>query len=67
MFSLLLDALEKSLKHTSGENLCSTLYRGTLINRIRCLVCNTIRDREEDYFDLMTQVGASSNGMQAHM
>jgi hypothetical protein len=53
---LLLDALEKSLKHTSGEKLCPSLYRGMLANRLRCLECGTVKDRVEEYFDLMLQV-----------
>ena len=53
---LLIDALEKSLKRTSAENLCSSLYRGLLANQIECLTCHMISERREPYYDLLLQV-----------
>eukprot|EP01034_Spumella_vulgaris_P022855 gene22855-29029_t len=53
---LLIDALDKSLKRTSGENLCAQLYEGRLANQIRCLTCGTVSEREEPFFDLNMQV-----------
>lgn len=53
---LLIDALEKSLKKTSGEQLCSKLYKGLTVNQIKCLTCNNISEREEQFYDLNVQV-----------
>lgn len=55
-FRLLIDALERSLKHTTGEQLCQDLYRGHLVNQIHCLTCNNISERGEQYYDLNIQV-----------
>ncbi len=38
---ILFDALERSLQQTSGNNLISRLYRGTLVNKVICLRCNS--------------------------
>lgn len=53
---LLIDALEKSLKNTPGEKLCSKLYMGTLANRIKCMHCHNISERVENFYDLNVQV-----------
>ena len=34
---LLIDALERSLKHTAGESLCQSLYQGLLVNQTKCM------------------------------
>ena len=39
---LLLDSIERSLKHTSGEKLISQLFRGEIAYRMQCLTCQTI-------------------------
>lgn len=53
---MLFDALEKSLKHTSGENLIKSLYEGNLAYQTQCLNCSVVREKEEKYFDLLLQV-----------
>jgi Ubiquitin carboxyl-terminal hydrolase len=53
---LLIEALEKSLKHTSGENLCESLYKGLIVNQIRCLKCKNLSEREEHFYDINVQV-----------
>eukprot|EP01038_Epipyxis_sp_PR26KG_P009755 gene9755-13124_t len=53
---LLIEALEKSLKRTTGENLCQSLYEGKLANQIKCLKCNGISQREEPFYDLNMQI-----------
>ena len=54
--SLLVDALEKSLKRTSRENLCQRLYEGRLLNRTTCMVCGNKRDSPESFYDVLVQV-----------
>jgi hypothetical protein len=53
---LLIEALEKSLKRTSGEDLCQVLYQGRLANQTKCLNCQIPREREETYYDILLQV-----------
>jgi hypothetical protein len=53
---LLIEALEKSLKHTSGELLCESLYKGLIVNQIRCLKCKNLSEREEHFYDINVQV-----------
>lgn len=53
---LLLDALEKSLRRTSGETLCRTLYEGTCVNQIKCLTCLGVSERTEPYYDINLQI-----------
>ncbi len=62
---LLVDALEKSLKKTSAETLCSKLYEGTCINQILCLNCKSLSSRHEKYYDLNLQVLSCANALQA--
>ena len=52
IYSLLIDALEQSLKHTPCESLPRDLYRGQIVNQIVCTECHTISQREEPYYDL---------------
>ena len=52
LYSLLIDALEQSLKHTPCESLPRDLYRGQIVNQIVCTECHTISQREEPYYDL---------------
>lgn len=58
---LLIDALEKSLRKTSGESLCETLYKGLLVNQTKCLGCETASERQENYYDILLQVNGSSD------
>ena len=53
---LLIDALEKSLKRTSGEALCRTLYEGSCVNQIKCLSCMGVSERSEPYYDINLQI-----------
>lgn len=53
---LLIDALEKSLKRTSGESLCRTLYEGNCVNQIKCLTCLGVSERSEPYYDINLQI-----------
>ena len=53
---MLIEALEKSLKHTSGESLCEKLYKGLIVNQIKCLTCHNISERAEHFYDLNVQV-----------
>ena len=52
---LLIEALERSLKHTKGDDLCQ-LYKGLLVNQTRCTGCDFVSDRPEHYYDLNVQV-----------
>lgn len=53
---LLIDALEKSLKRTSGETLCRSLYEGHCANQIKCLSCHGVSERPEPYYDINLQI-----------
>ena len=55
-FRLLIDAIEKSLKRTSGEKLCENLYMGRVVNTIRCCTCSYVSEREESFYDCNMQV-----------
>eukprot|EP00057_Strongylocentrotus_purpuratus_P028769 XP_011683243.1 PREDICTED: ubiquitin carboxyl-terminal hydrolase 40 [Strongylocentrotus purpuratus] len=54
---ILFCAIEDSLVGTSGENLISRLYRGSIVNQITCEECNRISERPEDFVDLTLAVG----------
>ncbi|XP_071811741.1 ubiquitin carboxyl-terminal hydrolase 40-like isoform X1 [Apostichopus japonicus] len=49
---ILFSALEDSLVGTSGQNVISELYHGTIVNRIVCDKCGKVSEREEDFLDL---------------
>ncbi|XP_046396207.1 ubiquitin carboxyl-terminal hydrolase 40-like [Ischnura elegans] len=53
---ILFSAIEKSLVGTSGMDLISRLYRGTVVNQVECLKCNFVSEREESFFDLTISV-----------
>ncbi|XP_071451402.1 ubiquitin carboxyl-terminal hydrolase 40-like [Hetaerina americana] len=53
---ILFSAIEKSLVGTSGMDLISNLYRGTVVNQVECLKCRRISEREESFFDLTISV-----------
>jgi len=53
---LLIDALEKSLRKTSGENLCQKLYQGISVNKTKCLHCNQTSEKFESFYDILLQV-----------
>ena len=58
---LLIDALEKSLKRTKGENLCKSLYVGTVVNQIHCYKCKRVSERAEQFYDLNLQIADCKN------
>lgn len=43
---ILFNAIEQSLVNTSKSKLIQELYRGTCVNKIRCLSCMNIFERE---------------------
>jgi len=53
---LLIDAIEKSLKRTSGEKLCEFLYMGKVANAIRCSTCSQVSERVESFYDCNLQI-----------
>jgi len=53
---LLIDALERSLKNTPGEQLCPDLYAGQAETQIRCTVCNNVSSKAEPFYDMQLQV-----------
>ena len=53
---LLIDALERSLKRTSGDQLCRRMYEGTCANQIKCLSCLGISERTEPFYDINLQI-----------
>ena len=44
------------MKHTSGEHLCAKLYKGLIVNQIKCLNCNNLSEREEHFYDINVQI-----------
>lgn len=53
---LLIEALEKSLVHTSGETLCKSLYVGELAYQTTCQGCGFVSERRDSFYDLNVQV-----------
>lgn len=43
---ILFNAIEQSLVNTKQSNLIKDLYRGTVINKIKCLTCLNVFQRE---------------------
>ena len=43
---ILFAAIEQSLVNTKQAKLIQNLYRGTYVNKIRCLTCLTVFERE---------------------
>ena len=57
----LLDALERSLKGTSGASLITDLFKFKMVNRIRCSECHGMSAREEEYMGMpLTVQGCAS-------
>lgn len=63
---ILYDALERSLKNTPQKTLIQELYKGSWVNQIKCLNCNNIRDREEDFMDI-TVIADGFDSIQASL
>jgi uncharacterized UBP type Zn finger protein len=49
---LLVDAMDRSLKRTSGANLIPSLYNGEITYQTQCLTCMTTSERKEPMTDL---------------
>jgi len=46
---ILFSAIEQSLVNTSKSKLIQELYRGTYVNKIKCLTCTTVFQREVSF------------------
>ncbi|CAD5117230.1 DgyrCDS6026 [Dimorphilus gyrociliatus] len=53
---VLFSAMEKCLQGTSKENLIKDLYHGINIQKIACMNCKSISEREEEVFDISVPV-----------
>jgi ubiquitin carboxyl-terminal hydrolase 40 len=53
---VLFAAIDDSLAGTRGRTIIESLYSGKLVNQIKCLKCNTLREREEEFRDLCLPV-----------
>lgn len=53
---ILFSALETSLVGTSGHDLISRLYHGTIVNQIVCKECKNVSEKQEDFLDLTVAV-----------
>lgn len=58
---ILFSAIEQSLVNTKQSDLIQRLYRGTIINKIHCLNCNNIKQREEEFLDIPITVQHSDS------
>ncbi|KAL4222900.1 ubiquitin-like protein-specific protease [Mactra antiquata] len=58
---ILFSAIESSLVGTSGSDLIKHLYKGKIVNQIRCTQCGKISEREEDFLDISVTVAGSSS------
>ena len=57
---ILFAAIEKSLVSTNQSRLIQELYRGTYVNKIKCLTCLSVFQREEEFLDLQITVQGST-------
>ncbi|XP_036092254.1 ubiquitin carboxyl-terminal hydrolase 40 isoform X3 [Rousettus aegyptiacus] len=53
---ILFSALETSLVGTSGHDLISRLYHGTIVNQVVCKECQNVSEKQEDFLDLTVAV-----------
>ena len=53
---VLCDAISRSLAGTCVSSLVSDIYSGTVVNKLLCTRCNTVREREEVYEDVVLGV-----------
>eukprot|EP01130_Rhizamoeba_saxonica_P005207 TRINITY_DN2085_c0_g1_i1.p1 TRINITY_DN2085_c0_g1~~TRINITY_DN2085_c0_g1_i1.p1 ORF type:complete len:1235 (-),score=336.67 TRINITY_DN2085_c0_g1_i1:1644-5006(-) len=49
---ILFDAIERSLRNTSSDNLIPNLYGGLQVNKTICTVCNYTSEREQTFQDI---------------
>lgn len=57
---ILLKAIEQSLVNTIKSKLIQELFKGILVNKIKCESCDNIFEREEEFLDLPVLVQDSS-------
>lgn len=53
---VLYDTIDRALQDTPYSNLIGKLYKGILINEIKCQNCQMSRQRTEDFYDIVLQV-----------
>lgn len=58
---LLIDVLERSLARSRGKNLVPALYKGLVVNKVKCLDCGHVSERDESFYDVVLQVKGSRN------
>ncbi|XP_058838684.1 ubiquitin carboxyl-terminal hydrolase 47 isoform X2 [Topomyia yanbarensis] len=49
---VMFDALEQKFKHTKQADLINRLYEGKMIDYVKCLECNTDKQREDKFLDI---------------
>ncbi|KAL9700561.1 hypothetical protein quinque_004002 [Culex quinquefasciatus] len=49
---VMFDALEQKFKHTKQSDLINRLYEGRMIDYVKCLECNTDKQREDKFLDI---------------
>lgn len=49
---VMFDALEHKFKNTKESNLINRLYEGKMIDYLKCLSCNTEKQREDTFLDI---------------
>lgn len=57
----LLDAMNSELMVQKGKTLIQSLFQGTLMNKIQCLICNGIFPKEEAFLDLSLPIPDQSD------
>ena len=64
---ILIDAIDRSLKGTSEEQLIPSVFRGQMVNETLCKECRNLSQRFESFYDLTLTVEGSKNlGMPWH-
>ena len=48
--------MEKYLSRTKSKDLVPTLYKGLIVNQVKCLTCKRTSDRPEPFYDILLQV-----------
>nr|CAB3267560.1 ubiquitin carboxyl-terminal hydrolase 40 [Phallusia mammillata] len=60
---ILFDALETSLVGTSGSDLIQNLFKGNIVNQIKCCVCDRVSETKEEFLDITVSV-VSENSLE---
>lgn len=58
---VLCDNIEEKMKGKEGEYSISKLYKGIMLNMIKCTNCNRVSTREEDYYDISLVIKDKKN------